>query len=192
MRKPILSSPRLALAVSITCAVGCGEDTSMMMMPPPEPPLNERVSGTWESQTCEAAGSLMGFSVYVKRKYVFTTTAWDVKLTLYGDQGCGIQFLGFDAKGGFTVGQDASTPMGAKEAEFTITERGATPYQVLFSPMMPKDILNTIMCGGYTNWMAGVRQDISAQGCMGIVPSVASCPKEFELMKLDAATLQLS
>lgn len=158
------------------------------MMTPIEAPLNERLVGTWESMGCESAASIMSVSLYVKRRYQFmTATTFQVTADLYADQSCALKFITFDAKGTFTIGAAATTPAGATELNFKLSERGTTAWLP-----MAKDVLNMITCGGYTNWAVGVRQDVSNEDCQPLTPSVASCMTEYDLAQLtNASTLVL-
>jgi hypothetical protein len=181
MRKPVLS----LLSLALLSIAGCGEET---MMPPPEPPLNEKLVGTWESMGCESAGSFMTLTLYIKRQYKFTSsTEFSIKGDLFFDQSCAFKLFTIDAKGTFAIGSDVSAVQGAKEADFTAQERGATAYLP-----MAVDVLKMINCGGSMDWMAGVRKDVTVAGCEPLIPKQSSCPKEFDLAHLvDASTLKL-
>lgn len=189
MRTPILS----ALSLAFITFAACGDDSTNMMtmdMAPMETPLNERLVGTWNSMGCEPAAMIMGYSLYAKRSYKFTTaTDWEATVDLFGDQNCTsfLRLLRVDSKGTFKTGNDISAVQGAKEIDFSIAERGATPYVD-----MARMLLNMINCGGSNMWAVGTRKDISQNGCDPLVPSVSSCMKEFDLAQLtDASTLKL-
>jgi hypothetical protein len=175
-----------ALSLALFTTVACGEDTSMMMQM--EPPLNEKLVGTWQSMSCESAGSFMSFTLYVKRTYKFTTsTQFQLNADLFFDQSCAFKLFTVDSKGTFAIGNDVTAVQGAKEADFTASERGATAYL-----QMAVDVLKMVNCGGTMNWSPGVRQDVSAAGCEPLIPSLTKCPKEFDVALLsDSMTLKL-
>jgi hypothetical protein len=174
------------LSLALLTTVACGEDTTMMM--PVEAPLNEKMVGTWQSMSCENAGSFMSLTLYVKRTYKFTTsTEFQLNADLFLDQSCAFKLFTIDSKGSFAIGPDVTAVQGAKEADFTSRERGATAYL-----QMAVDALKMLNCGGNMNWMTGVRQDVSTAGCEPLIPSITKCPKEFDVALLsDSMTLKL-
>lgn len=180
--KRVTPGTYLLTSLPLLLALGCGDSGSTMT--PMEMPLNEKLVGTWESMGCESAGSFMSYSLYVKRRYQFmTSTTWSLTADFFADSSCAFKFATFDAKGSFTIGAQTTTPAGATELNFSVTERGTTAWL-----SMAKDALNGIQCGGYTNWTVGVRQDVSMKGCNPLIPSVASCMTEYDVAQLTTPT----
>jgi hypothetical protein len=178
------------MSLALVGAVGCGDsgDSNMntMDMAPSGPPVNESLVGTWNSESCESAGTLMGFSLYIKRSYVFTSpTEFQVTADLFGDAGCSsfLRLLRIDQNGTFKIGNDVSGVTGAKEADFAVSVRGVTA-----NVSMATTLLNMLMCGGVTNWSVGMRVDISAAGCDPLEPSTSSCPTEHDLVQISNGT----
>jgi hypothetical protein len=152
----------------------------MMMMPPPDPPFSDKILGTWDSATCETAGTLMGVSVYLKRDYQFTAPAmYQIIADLFIDPNCALKFLTLDAKGTYSTGATTTMPQGGTELNFAVAQRGLTAWAT-----MSRDLLNTIGCGGVMTWAVGVRGDISVAGCQPVAPSVSSCPMEYDVGQL--------
>ena len=150
------------------------------------PPLADRMTGTWASPGCELGGTIMGFSLYYRREYTFTNPMWKQIGSIYLDQTCFFPAMVLEAKGTYDVGAELAVPMGASELNFTYTERKLTVNLPMLVPL-----LNMVMCGASSTWAAGVSKDIGAAGCAPFVPSNTSCPKEFDVVKLDETSLTL-
>ena len=188
MRIPTLTLLGLALVSAVGCSNDGGDSNTTMDMAPAGPPVNEELVGTWTSETCEPTVAIPGSptSLYLKRSYVFSSpTEFSITADLYGDAGCTsfLRLLHIDEKGTFTIGNNVSTIQGAQEAEFSVSERGVTAYV-----SQATQLLNQIMCGGSTNWMVGVRTDVSAAGCEPIAASTSSCPKEHDVVQITNGT----
>jgi hypothetical protein len=150
--------------------------------------LNKQLVGTWLSGSCEMGTMSVGVlgTPYYKRQYKFTETDWQVTIDIFSDANCALKLATSDAKGSYSIGNMVFSPAGATEINFNYSERGMTAYVAQMTT-----ILNSVACGGITNWMVGTRVNVSNAGCAGFLPSNASCPTELDLVKLTDTNLFL-
>ena len=158
-----------ALAISITLGAGCGSQS-----------LNQKLTGRWTSATCEPAGP----NLYVKRDFTLTEATWKLNVGIFNDAGCAAKFVAVDVAGGYQVGQDSTAVPGATEVNYLVSTHTVTP-----ASDAAVQTLTQGNCGTGTRTI-GQPIDVTKTGCAVLgVPSVASCPMELDLNKIDGDNL---
>ncbi|HUJ60715.1 MAG TPA: hypothetical protein VLX92_19570 [Kofleriaceae bacterium] len=147
----------------------------------------DKITGIWDSSTCEAYPAGNGTTNHVTRDFVILGTSheWMLRATVFADSACAEPFVDEDV-GGATFDVIGPSPVvsGAQEVDYTFAYRKLTPL----SDAAASALNQTPMCG--SNWETGVEQDLSSTGCAGFgVDTVTSCPTEHDLNKLEGTSL---
>lgn len=140
--------------------------------------------GHWVSAGCESIASPDGGISRLKRDYVIGDDSWHLDLTFFEDQACSKKLFALGIDGQYALGAKSLEVTGATEGRFALERVKLTPYTDEMSALFGQ--------GGCGNgpWMTGTGQDVSKRGCMKGVPSVASCPAEYDLVRRDGDTLR--
>jgi len=155
--------------VSVAASTGCGGQT-----------YNQKLVGRWVSASCEPAGP----NLYVKRDFTITESTWQLNVVLFNDAACAAKFVGIDVGGGYQVKQDSASVPGATEVDYLVGNHSVTPYS---DPAV--QTLTQGKCGSGP-WAIGTKADVTQTGCTPLqIPSVATCPMEFDLNKIDGNNL---
>lgn len=147
----------------------------------------DKLTGTWDSSSCEAYPAGNGTTNYVKRDFVIfgTSDYWLLTATVYADSACAVPFVAEEV-GGSTYDVIGPSPVvsGAEEVDYNFAYRKLMPL----SEAAAATLSQIPMCG--SSWAVGVAQDLSYTGCAGFgVDTVTSCPTEHDLNKLDGTSL---
>jgi hypothetical protein len=172
MRNFITSMSSLVLVV----AAGCSDDNVS---------LQKQLVGQWGSPTCEAYPTAQGATTYLQRDFTLLASGtWSVQVTLAADPSCSQPFILLDLGGGpFHVGKSSTAVAGAYEVDYDFAYRKVTPMSA-----QAVALLDGSGCGA--SWAQDTEQDLSATGCAPLgLPSVAACPTEHDLNKLDGKSL---
>lgn len=142
--------------------------------------INQQLVGQWKSGSCEPAGP----GTYVKRDFTLTDSTWKLIVTLYTDPTCQTRFAGIDVDGPYEVkGASAAVP-GVTEVDYKVVGHHVTAYT--------DQALQAFNGGGCGPSPRALNQplDITQTGCASfMIPSVAQCPMELDLNKIDGDNL---
>lgn len=171
-----------SLCILLSAGAGCGDGGSTGGTPG-----NQQLVGKWDSTACETYSLSTGDSSYLKRSLSFTSTDATLTTMIYNEQGC-VTLFGmsvFSAK--YTVGASSATIPGASEIDYAITTRTVTPLTNNAVSALNSTIGGT--CGSGT-WTINQSGDVAQNGCPVLgIPSLATCPKELDLVKVDGDNL---
>ena len=148
-----------------------------------QPPGTPAITGIWESDRC-VVSERGGVRTSSRSVFVFLEGEWALELTQYSDAGCSTPALRALFQGRYRIGGASRTVSGAHEATFGFSTKRLTLYD---DGLLAE--ANRSACGT-PPWTRGREQDVSAGGCLWVVP-VAACPQEFDLVKLDDDRLLL-
>lgn len=166
--KTLIPAAALCLPLLLAPVGGCGSS------------FNQQLAGHWGSPSCEPAGP----GVYIKRDFTLTESTWKIVATLYTDAACGTRFLGVDIDGPYEVKGPSATVAGATEVDYRVVNHRVTAYS--------DAALQTFNQGGCGPSPRALNQalDITQTGCAPFMfPTVAQCPFEMDLNKIDGDTL---
>lgn len=156
-------------ALTLTLGAGCGSAT-----------FNQKLAGHWTSATCESAGP----NLYVKRDFTLTESTWKLNVGIFNDAACATKFVAVDVTGGYQVQQDATAVPGATEVNYLTGTHTVTP-----ASDAAVQTLTQSNCGTGTR-AVGQPVDVTQTGCTALgIPSVAACPMELDLNKIDGNNL---
>ena len=161
-------------------AMGAGFLLSSANLQIANPPA---LTGIWESERCvvqERAGTRTGST----SRFVFLDDEWALELIQYSDAACTTPSLRAFFQGRYRVIRPSTVVQGAYDADFGFTRKRLTLYaDALLAEA------NRGACGERT-WTRGREEDVSATGCLWVVP-VSACTQEFDLVKVDDDRLLL-
>ena len=161
-------------------AMGAGFLLSSANLQTANPPA---LTGIWESERCviqERAGTRTSS----RSTFVFLDDEWALELIQYSDAACTTPSLRAFFQGRYRVIRPSTVVQGAYDADFGFTRKRLTLYaDALLAEA------NRGACGERT-WTRGREEDVSATGCLWVVP-VSACTQEFDLVKVDDDRLLL-
>lgn len=163
--------------VALLAGSGCGSGATG----------SAQLAGTWDSAGCETYPSSTGDSVYLKRRLNFTST--DVTLTtmLYNEKGCLTAFATSVFTARYSLGMPSATAAGASEIDYSVTTRAVTPLTSNAVSALSSGVGGTCGSGSWTINQSG---DVGGNGCPVLgIPSLAACPRELDLIKVDGNSL---
>lgn len=168
--KSLFLAAALSIPIPVSVLVsGCGHTS-----------LNQQLSGRWVSNTCEPAGP----GLYVKRDFTLTDGTWKLVVTLYTDAPCSTKFAGIDVDGPYEVKQASAAVPGATDVDYKVVGHHVTAYSDA-----ALQALNQSSCGPAPRAL-NQALDVTQTGCAAFgVPSVAQCPFEMDLNKIDGNNL---
>ncbi len=139
---------------------------------------NTDLVGEWRSQKCETyvEGNQ---TVFLKRRFVFTSSTWNLKYTIHADPGCNVALFSNRTQGEHTLGAAASLN---NTRNITWGQRAK-----FITPHVPDilHVLNDTRCGD-TSLALEQERDISVTGCMAFgVANVKDYAQEYDLLKLE-------
>lgn len=143
------------------------------------------LSGRWTSAGCEAIASPGGGLSRLTRDYVFADDAWRMDLTFFGDQDCRERSFSLSVEGHYALGAKSPTIPGATRVRFAMERLKLTPYTDEMAAVFSRG-----NCGGGP-WLVGIGQDVTEAGCLQGIPSVRSCPAEYDVVKREGDSLRL-
>lgn len=167
--KTLHISALAVLAMSVTLGAGCGAQT-----------FNQQLTGRWASATCEPGGP----NIYVKRDFTLTDATWKLNVGIFNDAACAAKFVAIDVAGGYQVKQPSATVTGATDVDYLVTTHTVTP-----ATEAAVQTLTQANCGTGTR-AVGQAVDVTKTGCAALqIPTVAECPMELDLNKIDGDNL---
>jgi hypothetical protein len=143
---------------------------------------NTDLVGGWRSQTCETFVQDKQ-TVFLKRQFVLTSSAWNLKYTIFADPDCNVALFSNRIKGDYTLGAAAS---------LTNTRNITWGQSQKFIAAHVPDILNVLNdtnCGDSSLGLDAER-DVSVTGCLAFgVVNVKEYAQEYDLLKLEKGQL---
>lgn len=141
------------------------------------------LTGIWESAGC-VIQEREGTRTSSWSTFVFLDDEWALELIQYSDAACTTPALRAFFQGRYRVIRPSSVVQGAHDADFGFSRKRLTLYaDALVSAA------NRGGCGD-RSWTRGREEDVSATGCLWVVP-VSTCTQEFDLVKVDGDRLLL-
>lgn len=160
--------PAAVLPLLVAPVAGCGSS------------ISQQLAGRWVSAACEPAGP----GLYVKRDFTLTESTWKLVVTLYTDAPCSARFAGIDVDGPYEVKGPSQPVAGATEVDYKVSGHHVTAYSDA-----ALQALNQSGCGPSPRAL-NQALDITQTGCPAfMIPSVAACPFEMDLNKIDGDNL---
>jgi hypothetical protein len=135
------------------------------------------LNGQWVSRSCETIATPGGGLSRLRRSYVIGDESWHLDLTFYDDPDCAKKLFALGIDGRYELGAKSPKVRGATEARFGLEKLKLTPYTDEMSVLFSQG-----KCGNGP-WMTGVGQDVSRNGCLEGIPSVRSCPVEYDIVE---------
>lgn len=178
MRSILLASAVFALLALMACP---GAQKITDKMPKPAIPV---ISGKFASDACVAQPQADGTTSYTKTAYTFTPTTWAMDVDSFGDEACATPLGTLHADGPYTVSGPSTKVPGAFDADLVFQHRTITPHHEGYIALMQS------MSCGKAPYAVDQAQDVLTTGCpeMG-VPSLADCPREYDLVKVEGNAL---
>jgi hypothetical protein len=141
------------------------------------------VTGIWETERC-VVQEREGSRTSSKSVFVFLAREWSIEVTQFADGECARPAMKAFFSGSYTITQPSPSVAGAYDATFGFSYKALTLYDEALLAQV-----NRGACGART-WRRGEPQDVSATGCLWVVP-VSACTQEFDLVKLTGQQLFL-
>lgn len=141
------------------------------------------IAGAWSSQGVETIAGPR--NTHLARSFQFDAQHWSVEFTVFADAQGKVPLVRGHNEGSYTVGR--ALPLAeAVEADFSFERRSLTP--------LTEDVAATLTAArcGDAPWKAGQPQDVTRGGCAAFrVPSASQCPREYDLVRIEAGQLRL-
>jgi hypothetical protein len=143
---------------------------------------NTDLVGEWRSQKCETL-VLDNQPNFLKRQFIFTSSTWNLKYTIFADPGCNVALFSNRIKGEYTLGEAVSLE-NTRKITWGQSEKFIAPHV----PDILK-VLNDTKCGD-SSLALDQERDISVTGCMAFgVVNVEDYAQEYDLLKLEKGQL---
>jgi hypothetical protein len=143
-----------------------------------------QIKGDWASSTCETRPAGNGKHLYLKRNFREGTAFASATLLFYADAACTLPTFTLVIAGPYSLGQPSPVVPGATEAIFSFTSAGLSPHTSATVRLLESAAPGT--CGTHP-WKINVLQDIyTTGGCSVLGVNFQTCPREYDLVKLDA------
>ena len=136
------------------------------------------LNGKWQSQKSEPIENQNGTVLYIRREASFSDDNWEIMIRTFLDENCKHSLFNVRATGTYNLGNESKDVPGATCVDFHNTARYVTASNESIVEMLNHA---TILSRG---WELEVEQDVSENGCL-LVPSVADCPVEYDIIKKD-------
>jgi hypothetical protein len=141
------------------------------------------ITGMWETERC-VVQEREGSRTSSKSVFVFLAREWSIEVTQFADGECARPTMKAFFSGSYTISKLSPSVAGAYDATFGFSYKALTLYDEALLAQV-----NRGACGART-WRRGEPQDVSATGCLWVVP-VSACAQEFDLVKLTGPRLFL-
>ncbi len=142
------------------------------------------IRGRWASPVCEKIASPGGVS-RVKRELTIDEAEWSLKIDFYDDEDCAKHLFSLDVEGPYDLGPNAMVPRDATTARFDLRKMTLTPRSEESAAVFQEG-----GCGA-SDWKVGEGQAIAERGCLGLTPTIGSCPAEYDIVKIEGGALYL-
>ncbi|MCE7698886.1 MAG: hypothetical protein K8E24_008705 [Methanobacterium paludis] len=136
------------------------------------------LNGKWQSQKSEPIENQNGTVLYIRREASFSDDNWEIMIRTFLDEKCKHSLFNVRATGKYNLGNESKDVPGATCVDFHNTARYVTANNESIVEMLNHA---TILSRG---WVLETEQDVSENGCL-LVPSVADCPVEYDIIKKD-------
>ncbi len=141
------------------------------------------IDGRWTS-ACAPSPQADGSTQYLVLDFTIGKSDWKIDYVVHGDAACSVKLLTVTIDGDYALDRPSPSVAGAWEARFGFAHKVMTPHV---------DGLVQALTGakcGAKPWKIGEGQDVYDAGCaaFGQYPK-ATCPADFDLVKLDAGAL---
>jgi kynurenine formamidase len=141
------------------------------------------MAGTWSSHGVETTTAPR--TSHLTRSFQFDANRWSVEFTVFADSHGKAPLVRGRNEGSYSLGR--VLPLAdAVEADFSFERRTLTP--------LTEDVAARLTAAGCGDapWKAGQAQDVTRGGCAAFrVPSASQCPREYDLVRIDAGQLRL-
>jgi hypothetical protein len=146
--------------------------------------INRLLVGRWVSPEREYTTNPDGSVYYIVRDLTFSTDAFRLVTTVYGDPVSDIKFYTATVDGNYELVGASKTIQGAVDIDFTFSQITMTPNSLAF--------VDIFMRSGCGNGMWGIDspQDVSKTGCLSF-RSTDTYPKEYDIVKIEGNSLYL-
>src|SRR5262245_46245917 len=141
------------------------------------------IAGIWESERCDVQ-ERNGRQTSSRSVFVFLDGEWALEFTQYSDAACTTPSLRAFFHGRYRITEPSRAVAGAYHATFGFSVKRLTLYD---DGLLAQ--ANRGACGTRT-WTRGREEDVSATGCLWVVP-ISACREEFDLVKLEDDRLRL-
>lgn len=150
---------------------------------PKAPSRHMPLDGLWRGVGIETIGGAR--TTHLTRAFRFNGDRWAVDFTIYADAEGKVPLLRGRNEGSFVLGR--TLPLaGAVEADFAFEQRTLTPLTAQVAAA-----LSAARCGDAA-WRVEQSQDVTSGGCAAFrVPTASECPREFDVLRIEAGQLQL-
>lgn len=142
------------------------------------------IRGSWASAGCEIVTSNDGVS-RVRRTMRIDDEERSLTIDFYGDDACTKALFSLDIAGPYDIGPKSMTMRDATTARFHLRKMTLTP-----SAPEAAAAFEAAGCGA-GDWEVGQGQEITSQGCLGLVPTTETCPTEYDIVKIEDDRLYL-
>jgi hypothetical protein len=140
------------------------------------------LNGKWQSKKPETIKNQDETTMYIEREASFEDDRWEIIIKTFLDEKCKYPLFKVRATGKFVLDVELKDVKGATCVDFKNTARYVTAENKAVVEMLNHA---AVLSRG---WEIGVEQDVSEDGCL-LVPSVADCPVEYDLLKKDGEKL---
>jgi hypothetical protein len=148
---------------------------------PPQATL--AVIGLWENERC-VVQERDGVRTSSRSVFIFLDRDWALEFVQFADDQCARPTMKAFFAGQYHITQHSRVVAGANDATFGFSYKVVTLYD---ESLLAE--ANRGVCGRRV-WERDQPQDVSATGCLWVTPTSA-CPKEFDLVKVEANRLFL-
>ncbi|HJV32912.1 MAG TPA: hypothetical protein VJ694_02690 [Patescibacteria group bacterium] len=142
------------------------------------------VGGHWSSRGCETVRSVVGVS-RLKRDLRLDESSWRLKVDFYGDADCTKGLFSVETEGPYRLGPKSFEPRDATLIRFDLGKLTLTPDAPEAAAKFDQ-----ARCGD-GNWKVGEGQEVTQEGCLGLVPTLDTCPAEYDIVKIQDGALYL-
>ena len=148
-----------------------------------QPMTPSGVRGFWESEAC-VVQERDGARTSSRSTFVFLGGEWALEVVQFGDDQCTRPTSRAFFTGQYEITQPSRVVSSAHDATFGFSYKAVTLYD---DSLLAE--ANRGVCGERA-WKRGEPQDVTTTGCLWVTP-VATCPQEFDLVKVDGNRLFL-
>lgn len=164
---------RWAAVLALVALAACGGPSSETL----PGRIARELRGVWVGAAPERTVAKSGAVTWRRRVFHLDERTFRLRIDVCADADTRRRTLTLDFEGPYHVGDASPNVPGAVEAEFGHASVGLTPWTA--------DLVARLDAEGCAPapWSVGVRQDVSARGCLGIA-SVADCPREYDIVSI--------
>ncbi len=132
--------------------------------------------GFWEQDRCQVQ-ERDGQRTSSRSLFAIFDREWGIAFTQYVDDACQTPAMTAVLRGAYEPTAASRSVPGAFEVTFRFLRKTIVAHDAALV-----ERLNSGVCGD-RQWKAGVEQDVTASGCLGIA-SISACPQEYDLVRI--------